>query len=137
MAHIEDTLYDLCEKVEGELAELNKKTKGSMSAGDLEVMDKLTHTLKSIKTTLAMIEADGGYSGEYSGNYGDGGGSYARGRGRNARRDSMGRYSSEDGYSRRGSYDDGSDVKTKLQTMMGQMPDRQTRNALKEVIDMM
>lgn len=136
MAHIEDTLYDLCEKVEGELETINKKTKGSMSAGDLEVLDKLTHTLKSIKTTMAMLEADGGYSGDYSGNYGGRGGSYARGRGMNARRDSMGRYSREDGYSR-GSYDDGGDVKMKLQTMMGRMPDRESREALREVIDMM
>ena len=37
----------------------------------------------------------------------DGGSSYRRGRGKYANRDSMGRYSSEDGYSERGmSYDD-------------------------------
>lgn len=84
-----DDLEELCEKITEEISEANKKlekTGGKMTAGDLEYIDKLTHALKSIKTTLAMAEYDDEYSGEYSG---------ARGRGRNARRDSMGRYSSE------------------------------------------
>ena len=66
-------------------AELEKITKkGELSAGSLDVIDKLTHSIKSIDTIMAM--EDSGYSNEYP--Y-----SYARGRGRNARRDSMGRYS--------------------------------------------
>lgn len=66
-------------------AELEKITKkGELSAGSLDVIDKLTHSIKSIDTIMAMEDA--GYSNES-------GYSYARGRGRNARRDSMGRYS--------------------------------------------
>lgn len=66
-------------------AELEKITKkGELSAGSLDVIDKLTHSIKSIDTIMAMEDA--GYSNEA-------GYSYARGRGRNARRDSMGRYS--------------------------------------------
>lgn len=86
-----DDLYGICENVTDELSEAKKKldkSGGKMTAGDLDYIDKLTHTLKSIKTTLAMEEA--GEDGEYSGNY-----SGARGRGRNARRDSMGRYSND------------------------------------------
>ncbi len=65
--------------------ELDKITKkGELSAGSLDVVDKLTHSIKSIDTIMAMEDA--GYSNES-------GYSYARGRGRNARRDSMGRYS--------------------------------------------
>lgn len=85
---IED-LHDLCEMITDEISESTKKLEkggGKMTAGDLDYVDKLTHALKSIKTTLAMEEYDDGYSGDYSG---------ARGRGRNARRDSMGRYSSD------------------------------------------
>ncbi len=75
------------------MAELEKcSSKGELSAGSLEVIDKLAHAIKSIDTIMAMEEA--GYSNED-------GYSMARGRGRYAKRDSMGRYSS-----RGGSYDD-------------------------------
>lgn len=106
--HELDTLYDVCETLNRELEELNEKIRkagGKMSAGDLEVVDKLTHAIKSIKTTIAMIEAEGDYSNEYGNIGGDSmnrrsmdsrtmrGRSYARGRTGNVRRDSMGRYS--------------------------------------------
>lgn len=101
-----DVLYDLCDVISEEMEEANEKIRsagGKLTAGDVDYIDKLTHALKSIKTTIAMEEAD-----EHS--YDDGRmmprdrGSYARsgerGRGRNARRDSVGRYSRESGYSR-------------------------------------
>ena len=77
-------------------AELEKITKkGELSAGRLDVVDKLTHSIKSIDTIMAMEDA--GYSNE-------GGYSYAR------RRDSMGRYSRNDGsYGYRGGSYDGYD----------------------------
>lgn len=84
MAKMEELREMLCE----ELDKITKK--GELSAGSLDVIDKLTHSIKSIDTIIAMEDA--GYSG--------GGYSYARGRGSNARRDSMGRYSS-DNYSMR------------------------------------
>lgn len=74
------------------MEELEKcAAKGELSTGSLEVIDKLAHAIKSIDTIIAMEEA--GYSND--------GYSMARGRGRYAKRDSMGRYSS-----RGGSYDD-------------------------------
>jgi hypothetical protein len=69
-----------------------------------------------------MEEFDEGYSSEMrpmngtmrNGSYRyDGGMSYARGRGSRAKRDSMGRYSSERGYSR-----DAADMTAELQEMM-------------------
>lgn len=99
-----ETLYDLCEIVSRELEECNEKVRkagGKLSPGDIEYLDKLTHMLKSLKTTIAMMESegeDGGYSNRgYMPNWGgyayEGGNSYA---GRmNAKRDSMGRYSRE------------------------------------------
>ena len=65
------------------MEEIEKCADKGISAGSLDVIDKLTHAVKSIDTIMAMEEA--GYSNDYSN---------ARGRGRNARRDSMGRYSS-------------------------------------------
>lgn len=86
-------LEELKEMLMEELEKCSKK--GELSAGSLEVIDKLAHAVKSIDTIMAME----GYS-EDSGNYGeynDRGGNYgARGRGRNAQRDSRGRYA--DGY---------------------------------------
>ena len=78
MHKMEELKEMLCE----ELDKITKK--GELSAGSLDVVDKLTHSIKSIDTIIAMEDA--GYSNES-------GYSYARGRGRNARRDSMGRYS--------------------------------------------
>lgn len=144
------TLHDLCEELNKELEEVNDKIKrgGGMSAGDLETIDKLSHALKSIKTTIAMMESDeDGYSGYYpmryygnsyndgmggssyrGGNsYREGGRSYARGR-MNARRDSMGRYSRGDGYS----YDDGvEDVLSEIEGMMPELPAEKRRKVQK------
>jgi len=91
-----EELYKLKDMLCDELEEYGRK--GELSTGSLDVVDKLSHALKSITTVIAMEEADG-YSGEMrDGNYSrsyyptyNRGSSYA-GR-RNARRDSMGRYS--------------------------------------------
>lgn len=106
--HELDTLYDVCETLNRELEEANEKIRkagGKMSAGDLEVVDKLTHAIKSVKTTIAMIENEGDYSRDYDGMGGNNmnrrsmdnrtmrGMSNARGRTGNVRRDNMGRYS--------------------------------------------
>ena len=112
--HYMETLKDLlCMELE-EYAEKGKKS-GKMSMGDLESIHKMTDTVKNI-LKIDMLEEESGYSedGHYMGEgriYGTsyesgyserGGSSYARGRGRYAKRDSMGRYSRDGGMS----YDD-------------------------------
>lgn len=81
---------------------------GDISMGSLEKLGKLITPYKDLcKIAMLSEEEEGGES------YEDGS-SYRRGRGRNAKRDSMGRYSSEMGYSEEGgsyrregsSYDD-------------------------------
>lgn len=64
-----------------------------ITTGSLEIIDKLTHSIKSIDTILAMEEA--GYSNDhgymrYDDGYGRKG--YSRGRGKGSMRDSRGRY---------------------------------------------
>lgn len=112
---LKDTLCD-------ELKEYSRK--GKMSAGDLEVVDKLTHTIKNLDK---IIEE---YDGEYSGEYMDGVmPHYSRARGRGARRDSRGRYASRrDGYSReyRDGYS-GHDMIGELKELMEDAPDERTR----------
>lgn len=69
-----DTLYDLCEVVSHALKDANERIKhagGKLTAGDAELLDKYTHILKSLKTSIAMDEEQ---HGDYSGRD-----SYARG----------------------------------------------------------
>lgn len=80
-------LYELKEMLCKELKEYGKK--GEMTAGSLDVVDKLSHAIKNIDKIIESYEEEE-YSGYDGGSYR---GSYARGRGANARRDSMGRYS--------------------------------------------
>jgi hypothetical protein len=130
-----EMLHNVCEVLTDEMEEVSKKLDkaGGMSAGDLETVDKLAHALKSIKTTIAMMESEDGYSGRYypmggmayndGGSYNDGM-SYARGRTGNVRRDSMGRYSSR-GYSRA---EDGiQELIGEMRDMMGSLPDDKRR----------
>ena len=109
MHYMHDLKDLLCAELE-DYAEKGKKS-GKMSMGDLDSIHKLTDTVKNI-LKIDMLEGETGYSedGAYMGEgriYGtsydgyDRGTSYARGRGRYAKRDSMGRYSRDDGYMRR------------------------------------
>lgn len=84
-------------------------------------------------------ERGGSRRGSYNDGSYDDGMSYARGRGRNARRDSMGRYSREGSY--RGSYERGysrdgkEEYKEQLMDMMENAPDDQTRQSIKRMLD--
>lgn len=109
MHYMEDLKDLLCAELE-DYAEKGKMS-GKMSMGDLDSIHKLTDTVKNI-LKIDMLEGETGYSedGAYIGegriygtSYGgyDRGASYASGRGRYAKRDSMGRYSRDDGYMRR------------------------------------
>lgn len=79
-------LYDLKEMLCQELKDIVRK--GELSAGSLETVDKLTHSLKSILAIMAMEEGGGSYEGSYE----NSGRSGAR------RRDSMGRYADGGSY---------------------------------------
>lgn len=152
------SLYELCETLSREIDKANakiRKANGELTAGDIEYIDKLTHSLKSVKTTLAMMEAEeGGSYDDYSGrrysrdsrsyrgrSYDDGsyddvayddmsndGGSYARGR--YAKRDRMGRYA-RDGYSRH------ANMMEELKSLMQDAPDERTRKELERLVNKM
>lgn len=115
-----DYMHELKEKLCDELEEIARK--GELGSGDLEIIHKLTDTIKNIEK-ISMLEEDGGYSQggdwEIEGRAYNRGSSYAR-----RKRDSMGRYS-RDGHMMRGGYRDGrmysrADAKDE---MMGQMED--------------
>jgi hypothetical protein len=137
-----DDLYDLCETVSHEIGEANEKIRaagGKLSGADVDYIDKLTHTMKSIKTTIAMAEAEerNGESGYYPymggyRSYDDGMPESRRGRSGARRRDAMGRYSRENrGYSR----DDAkSDFIDDVRDLMHDAPDDRIKMRFKEFI---
>lgn len=151
----EKELYELNEKLKKELAGYSEN--GKFSKDDTEVMKYLSSTIDHICNIVMDMDDDeyssrmsyargrGGRSyrgGSYRGSsYDDGmmtggeGGSYARdgrGRGSNARRDSMGRYSSRmDGYSRHG------DAVESLREAMESAPDDRTRMEIQRLIEKM
>ena len=101
-------MHKIKEMLMNEIYEYEEKAKkmsgGKLSQSELERIHKLTDSVKNIDK-IEMLEGDEGYSedGQYMGEGRIYGTSYARGR-RNVRRDSMGRYSRDDGMS----YDGGS-----------------------------
>ena len=91
MEYIEKIKKMLCKELD------EYAMKGKISGSDLDMIWKLTDTVKNLDK-IEMLEDGNSYDGysemrEYP--Y-MGGSSYARGRGRYAKRDSMGRYSSDD-----------------------------------------
>lgn len=132
-------LYELKDMLCKELEEYGSK---ELNVGDLDVIDKLSHAIKNIDKIIEAYDEDGmSYDGgSYEGgvSYRRGGRSnrsYARGRGSNARRDSMGRYSSRGGRSNR-SYDDGmsyadgtEEMIIAVKEMMSDLPENAKREA--------
>ena len=122
-------LDELCEKTAMSITHANKKLSqdsNPISVGDADYLDKLTHMMKSIKTIMAMDEYN---EDDYSERN-----SYARGR--NVRRDSMGRYNSRrnDGYS----YHDGREsMIDRLNDIMYDAPDERTRQEVQRLISKM
>lgn len=108
------SLYELKDKLHDELDEISRKPE--LGAGDLEIIHKLTDTIKNIDK-ICMLEEEGGYSSAVDDmDYGRGSsyanrgqhyvrGHYSRdggrddGMGYSSRRDSRGRYSRDDGRS--------------------------------------
>ena len=135
------TYYDAKDMLKKELDEIVKK--GELSAGSLDTIDKLLNSIKnSCKIIMYEEYADEGNSyadanmdmSEYS---------YARGRGRNARRDSMGRYSREGRYAnarggnRGGGYSYAGDSEEKiemLRDMMQEVSSDEERRMLQKII---
>ena len=115
--------------------ELDKISRGGdLTPSKLDLVDKLTHSIKSIETIEAMQEyGDDGYSYGYS----------YRGRRGNVKRDSMGRYAREGEHSyrnpRRDDYarDDGSkeEVKHRLHELMEDTTDHNVRMAIQRAMD--
>lgn len=145
-------LYTLKDKLIKELEEYGDR---DLSSGSLDVIDKLAHATKNIAKVIECCEeeeysnayygrdsyySDGGsYADDRSmaydsnmsyvrpdGSYRDGGMSHARGRGRYAKRDSMGRYSRAS-----------EDIKNGLQELMSKATDEHTKGEIRKLMERM
>ena len=142
-------MHKLIDYICDELEELERKAdkEGKLSMAEIQYGDMLAHFKKNLLKgeemygdeensmaggSYAMGDDRGGMNGRTrrggrsmrGGNsyrY-EGEGSYARGRGRNAKRDAMGRYSSRGGYSMAGD-----EMIDELRDLMQDAPDEQTR----------
>ena len=113
------TYHDLKDMLCEELDEITRK--GELTAGSLDTVDKLTHSIKSLETIIAMNEAQDGESGYYPYM----GRSYQR-------RDMRGRYSRDNrGYSRDDSRDG---MIHDLRELMQDAPDEHTRKRFQSFI---
>lgn len=111
-------LYDIRDMLCDELDEIARK--GDLNIGDLDILHKLTSTIKNLYK-IEMFESDGGYSadGDWSADIrGTYGGRSNRGR----KRDSMGRYS------RTGEHEH---MREKLRDMMRDADDDKVKEALR------
>lgn len=121
----------LMDYVCSEIDELERKASkdGKLSMAEMQYLDTLAHTKKNLLKSDEM-SGEEGYSGMmYPRYYGDDrmdGRSYARGR--NARRDSMGRYSR--GYSMANE-----DMMDELRDLMEKAPDEMTKKEFRKFID--
>lgn len=119
-------LYELKDTLCKELEEYGAKEKLDISS--LDIVDKLAHALKNLNKVIEDKENEGysnsmGYNGYSRANYNSyNDGSYARGRGRYANRDSMGRYSSAD------------DFRMEMQDLIANAPNEQMRQRLQNVM---
>lgn len=130
----EDKLYELKEKLLNELEEYAQN--GKYSKEDVETIKYMASAVDHICNIVerddeGYSERGGGYSrnmgGYYRGGYprNYGGGSYARGRGQNARRDSMGRYSR----------DGGNDMMVQqLEDLMQDAPNEQIKQKIQQLV---
>lgn len=147
-----EILHKLCEALMDELEEYSIRVEKSdnMSTSDLEAVDKLSHALKSIKTTIAMMESEeedgnsyrGGNSNRYMPWYGRM--SYEGGRGGNSNRGGMssarrGRANNPTGrnqYSRDGGYSYAEEeFETVLKEAMEAAPDERMRDKLQRIMN--
>lgn len=137
-----EDLEDICETLGTKLEDANeriRKAGGEVTDGDIALLDKLTHAIKSVKTTMAMMDPEGysregyardgqgGSQGGHSGRYDNRYPGHSSARGRDAKRDSMGRYSRSDGGGNE-------EIVAQLREIMQDAPDDKTRREFDRMI---
>lgn len=123
---MQDELYQMKEDYIREILKLYREH--GITKESIAMLDMMIHSAKNL---CKIVESDEDYSMANSYDMYSGRNSYARGRGSNARRDSMGRYSS------RGNYSMHDDVKAELYDLMNRTSDESTRRELQDMANRM
>lgn len=140
MYSLYEDLTEICEILSEELRKANSKLEragGSLSVGDIDYIDKLTHALKSVKTTKAMVEKEGMNS-SFDSN-GSNGYSSRRGGGRSYDSNMSNRsygmypYTYEGRYMRNYSGDE--EMLSELRELMQEAPNEETRREFEKFIN--
>lgn len=118
-------LYELKNMLCEELEEYGSK--GKLDVGSLDVVDKLAHAIKNIDKIIEAKD-EGSYAYAYDNGRGMRDNSYTS----YARRDSMGRYSRRDGYSR-----DENEFRMELKELIEDAPNERIKMKMKEVMSEM
>lgn len=134
-------IYELKEMLIQELEEYGEK--GELTAGTLDIVDKLAHATKNLCKVIEYCDEDDYSNASYemsgrrsmsngmSNRNSYRGNSYARGRGAGAKRDSMGRYARANGYS------NNDHMVTELEDIMQMATDEQTKSMIRNLIQKM
>lgn len=127
-------LEEMKEYVAGEIRKANQRIRqnnGGITTGDLDIINKLAHSMKSLATVCAMLEAEEGYSER---GYSERGYSSRRGERRDGysgnRNGMSSRERRDGGYSR-------VDFREHLDEMMANAPDENTRMEIRRMMDRM
>lgn len=139
-----NTLYELCDLVYHDIESANEKIKmsgGELSQGDVEYLQKLSSTMKNIKMTIGMIEAEEeGYSGYYwDGRYYYDGNMAMDGRGGRGINRGGNSYRGRNSYAnRRYSRDESKeDFMEEIEELMEKAPDEHTRKKFERMLSEM
>ena len=126
-------LHDLCEIVSLEVGRVTQRignNGGKLSLSDLDYIDNLTHSLKSINAVMAMEDeggsSDGSSDGSYRGSYQNSERSMAQSM-RRGGRTGANQYGSYRGYSR-------DDFAEKLEGLMEEAPDDHSRKEIERLV---
>ena len=139
-------MHKLIEYICDELEELERKAEkgGKLSMQEVQYGDMLAHFKKNLLKSDEMMEdeeysmAGGSYAYARDGRGGRSNASYARGRGSNARRDSMGRYSREGRYPREDGYSMAEDdFRMDIEDLMQSAPNERVKQKLRELMSEM
>ena len=125
-------IYEIRDRLCMELAEVNNNIKrnNSMDSSTLEVLDKLTHAMKSIETIIAMWESKNSANNYYDrgnsgGNYGYSGGMYGN------------KWYPIMPMSNGGLYGHDSNTIAELRTIMSSTSDERTRQGISNLLNTM
>lgn len=126
-----NALYNLRDMLCGELENIVSNSQGNIP---LDIVDKVTHSLKSIETIVAMKEGSNNYK---NNNYGNSYGNYNSYGGNNSYAGNYGRRNYNRSYMNRSYGDSKEEMMSELHEMMNEAKSDQERQAFQQFINQM